>query len=204
MAKLLLPRSDLKRMIRDRQKYGADHHDEVWDGVYFMPPIADIEHHGLTGLLTAAIINSLGPGHPARVFPGINVSDRADDWTKNYRVPDIAVVLPGNPAEDRETHLLGGPDFAIEILSPGDRARKKFDFYAKVGVRELMLVSRKPWRIELYAAREGVLAPAGISDPATSALLTSTVLSLTFRLLPGQPRPQIEVTRTADGQHWLA
>ena len=60
-----------------------------------------------------------------RIFPGCNVSDRPKRWKKNYRCPDVAVFLPGNPAEDRETHWFGGPDFAVEILSPYDRSREK-------------------------------------------------------------------------------
>ena len=78
-------------------------------------------------------------------FPGCNVSDQPERWKRNYRCPDVAVFLPGNPAEDRGTHWYGGPDFAAEVHSRFDRSRKKFGFYAKVGVRELLLVDRHPW-----------------------------------------------------------
>ena len=30
--------------IADRRTRGADHHDEVWDGMYVIPPLADDEH----------------------------------------------------------------------------------------------------------------------------------------------------------------
>ena len=92
--------------------------------------------------LASAIIEALGDARTCSVFPGATSAIAPTNWTKNYRCPDVAVFLPGNPAEDRETHWLGGPDFAVEIVSRDDRSRKKFDFYAKVGVRELLLVDR--------------------------------------------------------------
>ena len=192
----------VKRIIRRRRLMGGDRYDEVWDGVYVMAPLADNVHQEISGDLTAALKQAAGiPG--GRFFPGVNVSDRPDDWKKNFRCPDVAVYLPGNPAEDRESHWLGGPDFAAEIISPYDRSRKKFEFYAQVGVRELLLVSRKPWRLELYRQDAGAWTKVGVSDPTASASLHSVVLDTDLRLIQGSLRPQIEVTRPSDGQTWL-
>jgi Uma2 family endonuclease len=52
------------------------------------------------------------------------VTDRHDNWQKNFRCPDVVAFLKGNPAQNRDTHWLGGPDFAIEIVNPYDRARE--------------------------------------------------------------------------------
>ena len=140
-----------------------------------------------------------------RVFPGCNVSDRPRRWKRNYRCPDVAVFLPGNPAEDRNTHWFGGPDFAVEILSPYDRSRQKFGFYAKVGVRELMLVAHRPWTLELYRLAGKDFELVGESDPSVdSPPLSSEVLNLGFRLIPGDPRPQIEVSKAEGNLRWLA
>jgi Uma2 family endonuclease len=146
-------------------------------------------------------------GQPGvRVFPGVNVSDRKDDWERNYRCPDVAVVLPDSRAVAYEAFYLGGPDFIVEIASDYDRSREKFDFYAAVGVREFLLVDRNPWQLELYALRGKKLVLASRGDVADGGLLTSQVLPLSFRLIAPATsgRPQIEIVRTTDGQRWLA
>ncbi len=53
---------------------------------------------------------------------------------KIYRVTDMLVVLPGNPIQNLDTHFVGGPDFLVEVLSPGDQALEKLPFYAVIGV----------------------------------------------------------------------
>lgn len=204
VAKLILPRSDLLSLIRHRRRCGGDRYDEVWDGVYVMSPLADNEHQDLVLRLAIAIRAGFDESQEVRVFPGTNVSDRPDRWKRNFRCPDVAVFLPGNPAEDRGSHWFGGPDFAVEIISRGDRSREKFDFYAAVGVRELLLINRRPWRLELYRREGETWHRVGNSTPEDSVPLPSDVLSITLRLLPGNPRPQLELARAMDGQRWLA
>ncbi len=137
-----------------------------------------------------------------KILPGINVTDRDDDWTQNYRVPDLSVILAGNPCEDRESHYMGGPDFVVEILSPNDRAREKLGFYASIGVREILVVDRKPWALELYRLDGGELKLSGRSTPEAPDLLLSTVLPLVFRLQAGDPRPWIDIRRTEGQGKW--
>jgi Uma2 family endonuclease len=205
MAILSVDPIELARLIRERRECGGDRYDEVWDGVYVMSPLADNEHQELGFLLSRAIHSGVGSDERVRVFPGCNVSDRPRRWKKNYRCPDVAVFLPGNPAQDRGTHWFGGPDFAVEILSPYDRSREKFGFYAKVGVRELMLVARRPWSLELHRRVGKDFELVGESDPSPdSPLLFSEVLNLGFRLIPGDTRPQIEVSKAEGNLHWLA
>jgi Uma2 family endonuclease len=203
MAAIILDRDLERSIIRNRQLTGADRYDEVWNGIYVMSPIANNEHQFLSGKLTSAFDQALSGVVGVLVYPGVNVTDRLDDWTKNYRCPDVVVFLPGNPARDQRTHWYGGPDFAVEVISPRDRSRKKFDFYAKVGVRELLLVARKPWSLELYRLTDGELKLVDKISPDPSQSLTSQVLPVSFRLLPGEPRPTIEVTQTADARQWL-
>lgn len=204
MAIISIDPAELARLIRERRRCGGDRYDEVWDGVYVMSPSADNEHQELAGKLAMAIAAGAGD-EEARVFPGCNVSSRQNRWKRNYRCPDVAVVLPGNPAEDRGTHWYGGPDFVVEVLSPFDRSREKFDFYAKVGVRELMLVARRPWSLELYRRADKVWKPIGTSElGAESTTLKSAVLPLEFRLVPGPSRPRIQITQTETGDRWFA
>ena len=203
MVMVVLGRETQAELIRDRRERGADRHDEVWNGVYIMSPDADNEHQTIGLRFSVACLSATDRVVGAQVFHGCNVTDQPDDWTKNYRCPDVAVFLPGNSAVDMRTRWLGGPDFAVEVISPGDRSRKKFGFYAKVGVRELLLIGRKPWSLELYRLTDGELKLAGkvLADPSPS--LKSDVLPVSFRLLPGEPRPSIEATQAEDGRQWL-
>jgi Uma2 family endonuclease len=203
MAHLILAKSDLKAIIRDRRERGIDRFDEVWDGIYVISPLANNEHMALVGGLTTGLSNLLMPRDGLIILPGCNVSDRADDWRKNYRCPDVAVFLPGNPAQDRDTHWLGGPDFLAEVVSPSDRSRKKFGFYAAVGVREVALIDRRPWRLELYTSTPEGWILLGTSDPASSEPVSSPALGLTFRLLPGERRPRLEMTHPETNATWL-
>jgi Uma2 family endonuclease len=178
--------------------------DEVWDGVLVVPPLANNEHQDIVMDLCHAFRSIINRAGGDRVHPGANVSDRDKDWTRNYRDPDAVVYLAGNPAVDRNTHWIGGPDLAVEVVSLGEDPRQKFSFYAKVNTREVLLVDRDPWALELYQLAGGVLQPAGRSDAANPAVLMSGVLPLTFQLQAGSPRPTILVTHTATGQTWTA
>lgn len=198
------PEHAFRKWLRRRQECRGDLRDEVWDGIYFVSPHADNEHQDLGFCLTRAIADALGQDEAISFFHGTNVSDRQDDWRKNFRIPDVAVFLPGNPAENRGSHWFGGPDFAVEVMSRGDRSRQKFDFYAAVKVRELLFVDRRNWRLELHrfdGTAWRLIATSGIAD---AEALRSNVLNLSFRLVPGPKRPRIEVRSEDDRQTWLA
>ena len=144
MTMLIQDRLAAGKILEQRRASGNDRWDEVWDEVYILMPNPNIEHQDIATGLSAifrAVVDWSGLG---KSYQGVNVSDRADDWTKNYRCPDVAVYLTGNPAIAKGAYWLGGPDFAVEVISPDDRSREKFDFYARVGVRELLLIDRNP------------------------------------------------------------
>jgi Uma2 family endonuclease len=194
---------DAEALLQRRKALGLDRHDEVWDGVYVMAPLADDEHQGLVGQLVAILMILIEWPGLGKVRPGVNISDRDEDWTENYRIPDAAVFLEGSSARNRYTHWVGGPDWAAEIRSPGDRSREKLDFYASVSTRELLIVDRDPWVLELYALKRGKMRLVGRSTLKRGKRLKSTILPLTFRLVAGPTRPMIELCRTdADGR-WL-
>ena len=203
MALMVLDPSVEQRLKAEREASGADRYDEVWEGVYMMAPLANNEHQDLQIGLAAAIKNALGWDHPARVHSGANVSDREEDWLYNYRIPDVVVVYPGSAARDCDTHWCGGPDFCVEIASPGDRSRDKLDFYARIGVRELLLVDRDPWDVQLYRLANGRLELVGHSDLSGGDVIASAVVPVSFRLVPGEPRPKIEVTHRDGARRWL-
>ncbi|WP_435022116.1 Uma2 family endonuclease [Tundrisphaera sp. TA3] len=179
-----------------------DRWDEVWEGVLFVSPIPNVEHQRIGTRLSRAFLEAIEDDGLGMVLHGTNVSDRGQGWVQNYRCPDIAVYLVGNPSRDWNTHWEGGPDFAVEIVSPADRSREKLDFYAKVGVRELLVIDRKPWRLELYRLGDGVLTSAGSIEPGQANLLDSEVLPLKLRLDAGTPRPTIAVIHDDGLRRW--
>ncbi len=185
---------------RDREQRGW--RDEMWEGIYVMSPDANFEHQVFVGGLVIAFGSIREQVGGAYILPGLNVSDRVEGWLKNYRIPDVAVYLPGNPARNCGAHMCGGPDFAVEIISRGDSARRKLDFYAKVNTRELLLIDRAPWALELYRLTDDQLVRIGISTSDKPDVLASQVLPMTFRLGAGEGRPTIEVARSDGGQVW--
>ena len=203
MVMIVLDEFVATRIKAERKHSGIDRYDEVWDGLYTIPPIRDNEHLDLQCGLSCAIKNAFVTERRPRVQAGANVSDRGDDWKQNYRCPDLVVVLPGGAAVDRDTHWWGGPDFCAEITSPGDRSRDKLDFYSAVGVRELLLIDRDPWSLELFRLAGKRLKLIGRSSPDASIALDSDGVPVSFRLVAGQPRPQIEVVHRDGTQRWL-
>jgi Uma2 family endonuclease len=193
----------LERRIR-KERHDPEKHkyDEVWDGMLVVQPLPDIDHRRIAFELTCAFDSILG--EVDRVYPGVNVSDRDAEWLTNYREPDVAVYLSSNPAKDAGTHWVGGPDLAVEIVSPGEDPHKKLDFYAKVNTREVLIVDRDPWKLELHQLQGGKLILMGTSEGANSAVLTSCVLPLTLQLQAGTSRPTILLTHTTTKQMWEA
>ena len=186
----------------ERQARGADRWDEVWEGIYVMAPLPNDEHQFLQSRLNTILDVTVGLGGTGEVRAGVNVSDREQDWKQNYRCPDVAVFMRGTGARNMGTFWLGGPDFAVEIVSPNDASRDKFEFYASVGVRELLIVDRDPWQVELYRLEGGQLAELGRSTASDSNTLRSEVVPLSFRLIAGAARPSIEVTHHDGVQRW--
>jgi Uma2 family endonuclease len=195
----------LERRIRtERDDPNVSQYDEVWAGVLVVAPLPNTDHQQIVMEISFALRSVVNPSTGDRVFPGLNVSDRDVDWLSNYREPDVAVYLATNPAKDSGTHWVGGPDLAVEIVSPGEDPRQKLDFYAKVNTREVLIVDRNPWVLELYQFQGGKLILAGKSEVANFALLASRVMPLTFQLQPGTPRPTILLTHTETKQTWTA
>ena len=199
---LLTNRDKVRRIIHRRRRLGLDRKDEVWNGRYIIMPDPDNVHQDLVGSLLTVLRIVISWAKLGNAYPGCNISDREDKWTSNYRVPDVTVFLNDNPAENRNTHWLGGPDLAIEIVSDNDKSRKKLDFYASVGTRELIIVDRAPWQLELFRLTNGELISVGKSSVTDGSVLASEVVPLSFRLIAGNTRPQIEARHVDGVQSW--
>ncbi len=199
MAKTLMLEEELfLDMVRDRQRKGIDLHDEVWEGVYVMPSMPSLAHQGLVHALEVLLDSVVvGPGR-GKVYPGANVSDRRTDWKENFRVPDLVVVLRGGRAVDCDTFLYGGPDFLVEIQTPGDATDEKIPFYSEIGVRELLIIHRDTRALRLLRHDGTELVPVSPTDFRAKKWLVSGVLPLAFRRTAQRGTPRTEVRRTDD------
>lgn len=189
-------------LIQQRKATGADRYDEVWEGVYRMGPLANDEHQQIVTRLAYVLEDVVGWPGLGQVRAGVNLSDRADDWEYDYRCPDVAVFLQSGSARNHGTHWTGPADFLVEIVSPRDETRQKLPFYQRLGVRELLIVERQPWRLELWRLVSSVLGQVAQCEPGSAETLHSRVVPLTFRLLAAEPRPQIEVSHPESGRCW--
>jgi Uma2 family endonuclease len=167
-----------------------------------VPPLPNDEHRDVQLGLAASlrdIFPILGLGY---VRAGVNISDRDAGWQQNFRGPDVAVFLQSNThARNRGTRWVGGPDLAVEILSPDEDPYAKLDFYASIRTGSLVVVHREPWKLELFVLEDGELVLAGSVMPGDAAVL-SVPLGVALQLVPGTPRPRIELRHPSSGQAW--
>src|ERR1700730_7580181 len=146
---LVLDEGLLDRLIADRKGKGLDLYDEVWEGMYVMPSMPNNAHQKVLDDLGDILTEVVKRGKMGNKYQGANVSDRRKGWKHNYQIPDMVVVLNNSRAVDCKTHFCGGPDFLVEIQSPGDDTEEKVPFYGKIGVRELLFMHRGTRRLRL-------------------------------------------------------
>ncbi len=167
-----------------------------------MSPLPSNEHQRLVLRLSRILGELIDDAGLGLVFPGVNLTALDASWEQDFREPDVAVFLNDTKAINRGTHWQGAADFLVEIISPGERTREKIPFYSRLGVVELLVIDREPWSLELYRQQDGQLTMAGRSTLAAPDVLRSQTVGLGFQLLPGDPRPQIQVTHAASGRQW--
>jgi Uma2 family endonuclease len=203
MPVLVLSPTLAAELLSEREKSPEHRTDEVWDGVTVIMPEADVEHDDIAGFFYRTFWAVFGEATPHRIHFRVNVSDRIRAWKHNYRVPDASVFLSGNPAQMCGTHYVGGPDLALEVVSPDDRSRDKLSFYAAVGTREVVIVDRDPWQLEVYQLRRGRMRLKGTITPGDGETVVSGVLPLRFQLVRSRPRPKVKIVHAQTGQEWV-
>jgi len=179
---------------------GLERYNECWDGEIVVPPMANDEHTRLQMQLGAIFSGLIDWDAGESCHPGANISDRAIGWLHNFRIPDVLVYLRGNPARDCGTHWVGGPDFLVEIMSDDEDPLAKLDFYASIGTREVLIVQRDPWALELFRLKDGTLASTGRCEVGSNATLISESLGLTFALHDG---PKIAIEHPTNRSKWI-
>src|SRR5262249_15346911 len=120
-------------------------------------------------------------------------------WKESYRAPDIIAALKNGRAVACGTHLFGGPDFLIEVESPGDDTEEKVPFYAKIGVRELLIIHRDKRTLRLLRHDGQDLVLVRPSALEGKEWLASARLPLDLRPTVSNRVPRTQVRRT-DGK----
>ncbi len=144
---------EVEALLERRREWGADRHDEVWEGVLHMSPPPSSRHELLVVQLTAALLPlAKAQGLAVLGAAGIGVKD-------NHRVPDLTLLRPPIEPQWQPTAAL-----AVEILSWREPATKKLDFYAAHHVDELVIIDPDKHEVDWLVLREGAYQPVQRSD----------------------------------------
>jgi Uma2 family endonuclease len=203
MATMILDRLLEQRLRAERAASGADRYDEVWEGVYMMAPMPSHEHQRIVGRWTRILDQIVTDAGRGEVVPGVNVSDRVDQWQQNYRVPDVAAFFTDTQAINHGSFWHGGPDFVIEVVSPDDRTRDKIDFYGKVATRELLLVDVSVARMELYRRNDHRLQLAEVAEIDAESVVASTMIGFQAMWTQEGGRPRMHARELNSEREWL-
>ncbi len=142
------PPPELEALLERRRRAGADHHDEVWEGVLHMNPPPGYEHERLLAIL----VRLLGPYADAvglEITGGIGLGDQ-----DGYRVPDLALNRRGASGQWQSTAPL-----VVEIVSPGDESWDKLPFYAARAVEEILIADPSDRTVAWLGLSEGEYGP---------------------------------------------
>jgi Uma2 family endonuclease len=157
------PPAEFQALLERRRRFGADRHDEVWEGVLHMTPAS----RGCHDDVQQQLAELLGP--PARragLLPtvgGFNLGEPDD-----YRIPDGGFRRERVVAVYYQTAAL-----VIEVVSPGDETWEKLPFYAAHGVEELLIVDPERRSVEWLALQQTEYRPierSGLIDLGAAEL----------------------------------
>ncbi len=134
-------------------------------GEVFEKPMPSKDHSDLVFELVGLLRDYLKSHAEGRGGTELRHADRGED---RVYLPDINVTQGGRTSPRGSTAPIEQtPDFAIEVLSPDDRASRvldKTDFYMRSGVRLLWLVDPDNESITVYRPGE---QPVTYHGPAT-------------------------------------
>ena len=173
--------------LAHRRSIGADHWDEMWEGVLHMTPAPSLEHQRILGQLVVFLEPLLRSLKRGTLLPGINVFRTPT----NYRIPDLTFVAAGREdvLSDAGVREGGSPDAVIEIRSPEDETYEKFPFYAAIGTREVIVIDRDTKRPEIYRLAGSELA---MLQPDAEGWVRAETMSVRFRQAEERSVLQIE------------
>ncbi len=141
--------AEFDALVERREALGLDHRDEVWEGVLHMNPPPNFAHERLASSLHRLLGSYADAANLYLVGTvGIGVKD-------NNRIPDLTLQRPQDAAPQwQQTAAL-----VIEIVSPKDKSRDKFDFYAAHEVDEILIVDPEQQTVDWLGLADGEYRP---------------------------------------------
>ncbi|MGB8343415.1 MAG: Uma2 family endonuclease [Ktedonobacteraceae bacterium] len=137
---------------------------EILGGVLYMSPSPSEKHQGIGNLLAYYLTMHVQLAGRGRVYSApLDVELSPDDVVQ----PDVLVILNANREKITPSRIVGAPDLAIEILSPGSVARdyrEKMDAYAQAGAPEYWIVNPDARTIEVFALENKQYRSLGVFE----------------------------------------
>jgi Uma2 family endonuclease len=144
---------------------------EIINGIPHLQAQPTIEHQEIAAEIITQIRTFLR-GKPCRVIPepAVWLKEMADT-TKDYVIPDIAVVC--DPNKIIAEGIIGAPDWVVEIISPSTEEWDRHDKLRKYrlsGVREYWIVDPKGF-VSVHKLNGGVYEIDSFSDGKVSVAI---------------------------------
>ncbi len=156
----------LSSLIAERQRFGLDTHDEIWEGSYHMAP-APTGKHAKSG---ATIVRLLSDA--ADLIGLYSTLEFNLGGPKNFRVPDL-----GFHRTDPVSAWHATAAIVVEVRSPDDESYEKFEFYFDHGVEEILIADIETEIVQWYRRATAAFEKTDRSDIlAISATQVKTVL----------------------------
>lgn len=138
------------------------HHYEVVQGVLMMSPAPEPAHQGVIGLIYRYLSDRIFSTRRGLVFTGpLDVVFSAQMTVQ----PDVLVLLTEHLDRLQKKRIMGAPDLAVEVISPGsvtyDRL-VKYSIYERAGIPEYWLVNPEEQTIEIFVLEEGTYRSLGV------------------------------------------
>jgi Uma2 family endonuclease len=140
---------DYKQLPDDGWRY------ELIEGELYMSPAPKPVHQEATGNLSGELRNHCKETKAGKVYAApidVKLPGLADPVQ-----PDVVFIQQNRLRIVKDDYIEGAPDFIAEVLSPSnwvvDR-RKKFEIYAKAGVKEYWIIDPKARTIEQFVLRD--------------------------------------------------
>jgi len=145
-----------KYTYSDYLEWDDDVRYELIDGVPYLMSSPTWQHQEILGSLHLQIGNYL-KGKKCKVFfAPFDVRLNADTFDNTIVQPDIVVICDSNKM--MKTGYVGGPDMAIEVLSPSTTRMDnniKFSKYLQAGVREYWVVDPDNKTLAVHTLKDG-------------------------------------------------
>jgi Uma2 family endonuclease len=139
------------RELEERHRRGLDRFDEMWEGVLHMAPAPLYEHQRIVTAMLVFLVPLCERTGRGTVVLAINVFNELFPEDRDYRIPDFTFVAAGNEQLlARDGIRGGGPDAVVEVRSPGDETYEKFPFFARLGIKEVIVVHRDSKQPEIF------------------------------------------------------